>query len=175
MPLPIRPQRYCDPASLVCRLFILTFFLLVLSFVRTPFFLLLLVADTQLYKRLCPSDRPSVRLSVVPSICWSVRPSVRSSVRRSVRPSVMIKLKSVKTRIAAPAHPSATDGRVSGLVFTLFPSFPLEKFLYFSPFPPLSILPSLFLHKGLCCSFDMSCVAFYSLTSEVENKTRLAV
>jgi len=29
----------------------------------------------------------------------------------------MIELKSVKTRISAPAHPSATDGRVSGLVF----------------------------------------------------------
>ena len=29
----------------------------------------------------------------------------------------MIELESVKTRISAPAHPSATDGRVSGLVF----------------------------------------------------------
>ena len=47
-----------------------------------------LVAYTQFYKRLCPS----------------------------VRPSVMIGSKSGKTRISAPAHPSATDGRVSGLV-----------------------------------------------------------
>ena len=39
-----------------------------------------LVADTQLYKRLCPS----IRLSIGPS----VRPSVRRSVRPSVRPSV---------------------------------------------------------------------------------------
>ena len=30
--------------------------------------------------------------------------------------SVVIELKSGKTRISAPAHPSATDGRVSGLV-----------------------------------------------------------
>ena len=52
-----------------------------------------LVADTQLYKRLCPSVRPSVG--------WSVRNH---------------ESKSEKTRISAPAHPSATDGRVSGLV-----------------------------------------------------------
>ena len=52
MPLPTRPQRYCDPASLV---------------------FMFLVADTQLYKRLCPSVR------------WSVGPSVRPSVRPSIR------------------------------------------------------------------------------------------
>ena len=53
-----------------------------------------LVADTQLYKRLCPS--------------------VGRSVGRSVE---VIKSKSGKTRISAPAHPSATGiGRVSGLV-----------------------------------------------------------
>ena len=52
-----------------------------------------LVADTQLYKRLCPS--------------------VRRSVGRSVE---VIESKSGKTRISAPAHPSATGGRVSGLV-----------------------------------------------------------
>ena len=55
-----------------------------------------LVADTQLYKRLCPS------------------------VGRSVGWSVTLELKSGKTRISAPAHPSATDGRVSGLVFLTF-------------------------------------------------------
>ena len=73
--------------------------------------LIFLVADTQLYKRLCPSVRPSVRRSVSPSVHPSVRPSVLLSIRRSV----MIKLKSGKTRISAPAHPSATGGRVSGL------------------------------------------------------------
>ena len=53
-----------------------------------------LVADTQLYKSLCPS----VRLLVGWSVCEH-------------------KSKSVKTRISAPAHPSATGiGRVSGLV-----------------------------------------------------------
>ena len=57
-----------------------------------------LVADTQLYKRLCPSVRPSVR--------------------PSVGPSGVIELKSGKTRISAPAHPSATGiGCVSGLVY----------------------------------------------------------
>ena len=66
-----------------------------------------LVADTQLYKRLCPSVRPSVG----PLVRWSVGPSVG--------PSVTIELESGKTRISAPAHPSATDGRVSGLVHTI--------------------------------------------------------
>ena len=41
---------------------------------------------------------------------------LRGFVRPSVRRSVTIKSKSGKTRISAPAHPSATDGRVSGLV-----------------------------------------------------------
>ena len=53
---------------------------------------LFLVADTQLYKSLC--------LSVGRSVGWSVT----------------LELKSGKTRISAPAHPSATGGRVSGLV-----------------------------------------------------------
>ena len=57
-----------------------------------------LIADKRLYKRLCPSVR------------WSVGPSVRRSVGEH-------ELKSGKTRISAPAHPSATGiGRVSGLV-----------------------------------------------------------
>ena len=64
------------------------------------FRLLFLVADTQLYKRLCPSVR------------WSVGWLVGWSVGRSVT----LELKSGKMRISAPAHPSATDGRVSGLV-----------------------------------------------------------
>ena len=58
-----------------------------------------LVADTQLYKRLCPS------------VGWSVGWLVGWSVE-------VIELKSGKTRISAPAHPSATGGRVSGLVIT---------------------------------------------------------
>ena len=32
----------------------------------------------------------------------------------------MIESKSGKTRISAPAHPSATDGRVSGLVLSMY-------------------------------------------------------
>ena len=52
-----------------------------------------LVADAQLYKRLCPS------------VGWLVGRFM------------VIELESVKTRISAPAHPSATGiGRVSGLV-----------------------------------------------------------
>ena len=47
----------------------------------------------------------------------SVRRSVGPLVRRSVGQSVMIELESVKTRISAPAHPSATDGCVSGPMF----------------------------------------------------------
>ena len=58
----------------------------------------------QLHKRLCPSVHPSVGRSV------------RDHESKSVRRSIMIELKSGKTRISAPAHPSATDGRVSGLV-----------------------------------------------------------
>ena len=54
----------------------------------------LLVADTQLYKRLCPS--------------------VGRLVGQSVRGH---ESKSEETRISAPAHPSATGGLVSGLVF----------------------------------------------------------
>ena len=66
---------------------------------------LFLVADTQLYKRLCPSVGPSVRRSVR----WSVRPSVHEH-----------ESKSGKTRIFAPAHLSATGGRVFGLVQIMF-------------------------------------------------------
>ena len=61
------------------------------------FFFDFLVADTQLYKRLCPS------------VHWSVPCSVHPSVRQH-------ELKSGKTHISAPAHLYATGGRVSGLV-----------------------------------------------------------
>ena len=53
----------------------------------------------------------------------SVRPSVGWSVGRSVT----LELKSGKTRISAPIHPFATDGRVSGLV--TFSEASLRKFL----------------------------------------------
>ena len=56
-----------------------------------PFLIYFLVADTQLYKSLCPSVRRSVRPSVGP---WP----------------------RVEKCISAPAHPSATGSRVSGLV-----------------------------------------------------------
>ena len=60
-----------------------------------PFLFVFLVADQRLYKRLCPS------------------------VRRSIGRSVTLESKSGKTRISAPAHPSATGiGRVTGLVFS---------------------------------------------------------
>ena len=62
-----------------------------------PPFVFFLVADTQLYKRLCPS----------------VHRSVGPSVGRSVGEH---ESKSVKTRNSARAHPSATGGRVSSLV-----------------------------------------------------------
>ena len=68
-----------------------------------------LVADTQLYKKLCPSVRPSVR----PLVGWSVT----------------LELKSRKTRISAPAHQSATDGRVSGLVFLDFYPYTASELL----------------------------------------------
>ena len=65
---------------------------------RVRFVLRFLVTDKQLYKRLCPSVR------------WSVGPSV-----------MVIELESVKSRISAPAHPSATGiGRVSGLVYLIY-------------------------------------------------------
>ena len=54
----------------------------------------------------------------------SVRPSVRRLVGRSVSEH---ESKSVKMRISAPDHPSATGGRVSGLVFC--DSLPLTGFL----------------------------------------------
>ena len=75
---------------------------------------LFLVADTQLYKRLRPS----------------VRRLVGRSVGRLVGRSVTLELKSGKTRISAPALPSATDGRVSDLV-SLLPLLPPLLHLFF--------------------------------------------
>ena len=60
--------------------------------VTLKFFFYFLVTDMKLFKKLC------------------------LSVGQLVRWSVMIELKSWKTRISAPAHPSATGGRVFGLV-----------------------------------------------------------
>ena len=51
----------------------------------------------------------------------SIRGFVHWSVGWSVGWSVTLELKSGKTRISAPAHPSATGGRVSGLVLPLLP------------------------------------------------------
>ena len=75
----------------------------------TPF----LVADTQLYKRLCPSVGPSVRRSVGPLVRENESKSGKSSVleaffvcvcvRRGVRWGV-----GCGWGLAAPAHPSAT-------------------------------------------------------------------
>ena len=48
------------------------------------------------------------------------RNSIRGFVRPLVGRSVTLELKSGKTRISAPAHLSATGGRVSGLVLCLF-------------------------------------------------------
>ena len=74
--------------------------LCVLSVHIILFFFFFLDASTHLYKRLCPSVRPLVGWLVG----WSV----------------VIELKSRKTRISAPAHPSTTDRRVSGLVGHIF-------------------------------------------------------
>ena len=57
--------------------------------------------------------RDSTPRFVGPSVRWSVGLLVRQSVHPSVGKH---KLKSGKMRISTPAHPSATDGRVSGLV-----------------------------------------------------------
>ena len=46
-------------------------------------------------------------MSVCPSVGWLVGRSIT------------LELKSGKTRISTPAHPSATDGRVSGLVMNI--------------------------------------------------------
>ena len=61
----------------------------------------------------------SVRPSVGPVLLFSCGHATLKEAL-SVRWSVLIELKSGKTRISAPAHPSATDGRVSGLVDIVF-------------------------------------------------------
>ena len=70
--------------------------------------------------------------------CPSVRPSVGWLVGWSVGRSVTLESKSGKTRISAPAHPSATGiGRVSGLVSLT--SLLLPKWsgdLKYGPCPP---------------------------------------
>ena len=68
--------------------------------------MLFLVADTQLYKRLCPSVGRSVRRSVGP---WT---RVEKWGNERFRTFLV-----ADSCISAPAHPSATDGCVSGLVF----------------------------------------------------------
>ena len=106
-----------------------------------------LVADTQLYKRLCPS--------------------VGRSVGRSVE---VIESKSGETRISATAHPSKTGGRVSGLVLpvvVLIHTLPSSRFLIPSIFCPqfmeqIFVLPNqsntlieLYLQKNSFNNFDI--------------------
>ena len=71
----------------------------------------------------------------------SIRGFVGPSVGPSVGPFVVIELEIVKTRISAPAHPSATGiGRVSGLIFirTSFLGKP-SMFLNFEQFQALNV------------------------------------
>ena len=62
------------------------------------------------------SDLHHFQLRTLNSIRGIVRLSVLLPVGPSIHWSVMIKSKSGKMRISAPAHLSATGGRVSGLV-----------------------------------------------------------
>ena len=125
-------------------------------FVSLIFFLPFLVADTQLYKRLCPF--------IGRSVGWSVGWSIGQSVGRSVT----LELKSGKTRISAPAHRSATGGRVSGLV-TLNQSgltlvcLSVRLPVFDSKLEFMTIFLSVFVFVCLCrffclCLFDCPCL-----------------
>ena len=70
----------------------------------------------------------------------SVGPLVRWSLGLSVH---QYESKSGKTRISAPAYPSATGGRVSGLVSLLSCSFLRSFFLFLLPTLPLTLHCSL--------------------------------
>ena len=75
-----------------------------------------LVADTQLYKRLCLSVRRSVR--------WSVEVNESKSGKMSILDTFLVCLckgwgLGCGWGFDAPAHPSATGGRVSGLVLSI--------------------------------------------------------
>ena len=78
-----------------------------------------------IYPSVGPTNLSHFQLRTRNSISGFVRPSVGRSVGRLVGWLVgwlvgcsveVIESKSGKTRISAPAHPSATGGRVSGLV-----------------------------------------------------------
>jgi len=100
-------------------------FLLCLSFNLSKFLpsiVFFLVVDTQLYKRLCPSIHLSVR--------WSVGPPARVEKWENKRSRTFLVANSC---ISAPAHLSATDGRVSGLVLFLFLLLPLLCYIQQSP------------------------------------------
>ena len=81
----------------------------------------------QPYDKSIPTLSASLSFSLSVSLFFYLSPSLLSffivadtlcpSIPWSVRWSVTLELKSRKTRISAPAHPSATGGRVSGLVF----------------------------------------------------------
>ena len=104
---------------------------------------------------------------------------MQPTVRPSVRWTVMIESKSGKTRISAPSHPSATGGRVSGLVFLplsflfyflvavrlLLTWFVTHSFLHASFIHSLdhSVIPSLVPLK--CCEIDFLWI-FRDFTSE---------
>ena len=51
--------------------------------------MIFLVGDKRLYKRLCPSVRPSVRWSVGPLVRWSVGPLVREHESKSAKTSIL--------------------------------------------------------------------------------------
>ena len=76
----------------------------------------------QIFSRMDTTLHPAL------SICRSVGQSVGWSVGRLVRGH---KSKSEETPISAPAHPSATGGRVSGLVFSSSSFFDLSPCLFF--------------------------------------------
>ena len=77
-------------------------------FILTIIIFIFLVADTQLYKRLCPSVCPLVGRLVGP---WK---RVKKWGNERFKTFLV-----ADSCISAPAHPSATDGRVSGLVIAL--------------------------------------------------------
>ena len=116
----------------------------------------------------------------------SIRGFVRPSVGWSVRRSVTLELKSGKNLISAPAHPSATGGRVSSLVlfsllflrlshfflvvflsipfllfFLFFPFLSFLSFLFPSNLPFISPQSSLSFYPCLCSSSSPSNLLFH--------------
>ena len=100
-------MQFFDFFSIVCILKLLSyysFFLPPFPILFSTYFLLateiaFLVADTQLYKRLCPSVRRSIR--------WSVRGHESKSGKTSILDAFYVWV-GCGWRMDAPAHPSAT-------------------------------------------------------------------